>query len=132
MDIGTLEEQAASVRSVIAALDRPGGYSRDALAAAHHQAELLARRLVAAGEGTPALKKEIIGWVLRFRSERARTGPAPSAPGGGTGVRTKEPDAVQGRPVRGRPAPQPVRAAAKAPAPSCAPVPEDLPFVFSR
>ncbi|MCG2624900.1 hypothetical protein LVY72_23705 [Arthrobacter sp. I2-34] len=82
MDIGTLEEHAASVGSMIADLDAPGGYGRDALEAVHHQTELLAKRLLAAGEGTPALKKEIFGWVLRLRNERAR--PTSSALKGGT------------------------------------------------
>jgi hypothetical protein len=77
MNIGTLEEHAASVRSMIAALDARGGYCREAFVAVHHQAELLASRLLAAGEGTPALKKEIIGWIRRFRSEQARTSPPP-------------------------------------------------------
>jgi len=75
MDIRTVEEHAASVRSMIAALDAPGGYGREALVAVHHQVELLARRLLAAGEGTPALKKEIFGWIHRFRNAQARTSP---------------------------------------------------------
>jgi hypothetical protein len=78
MNIGTLEEHAALVRSMIAALDAPGGYGPEALAAVHHQTELLANRLLAAGEGTPALKKEIISWTVRFRSEQATTSPPPA------------------------------------------------------
>ena len=50
----------------------------DAETVSEEQTEQLAQRLLATGEGTPALKKEILGWIARFRNEQARTSPPPA------------------------------------------------------
>lgn len=72
MNNDDLKARADRIRGIVALLDTPAGHGEKRLRSIIKAVEGLARDLLEAGAADPALKAEIIAWVIRFRAEKER------------------------------------------------------------
>ncbi|MCD5341507.1 hypothetical protein LR392_04595 [Arthrobacter sp. AK04] len=77
MNNDDLAARADRIRGMVALLDGPAGRSEKRLRAVIQSVNGLANQLLTAGAADPALKAEIIAWVIRFRAEKAQLPAAP-------------------------------------------------------
>lgn len=73
MNVFSLDERAARFRGLVTQLEKGNAkVQARLLPAVIEQAEELAEQLLSAGGAEPALKAEIIDWVVRFRADKDR------------------------------------------------------------